>query len=236
MNVTVAPLERFRPARSTLEWGTLLVVVELAWLGSYVWATDSVFFRPEILLLPFVWLNVSLWAIIRVRPPAASDRTKLIALFITLFYFSVLVVLSGIVKSPAGPESFRIAAQLPPGWGPALFYTGSQLQVALIPYQAIGYLTLSYLVYVTILDASGTVAGGLLGLVSCVSCTFPIIAALVSGVFGGGTALATAAYSHSYLLSTAIFLVTVGLLAYRPVMGGSSGESDSGGESSIADS
>jgi hypothetical protein len=52
-------------------------------------------------------------------------------------------------------------------------------------------------------------------LVSCVSCTLPVLAALVSGVAGGSvTAVAT---GFSYDLSTLVFVASVGLLYWRPL-------------------
>jgi cytochrome c biogenesis protein CcdA len=57
---------------------------------------------------------------------------------------------------------------------------------------------------------------GILGLLSCVSCSWPILATLVTGVAGSGTAIAGAAYAQSYGLSTVVFVVTVGLLYWRP--------------------
>jgi len=54
-----------------------------------------------------------------------------------------------------------------------------------------------------------------LGLLSCVSCTWPVLASLVGGV-AGGTGLAAAVTTQSYGLSTVVFCVTVGLLYWRP--------------------
>jgi len=88
--------------------------------------------------------------------------------------------------------------------------------MVVIPYKLIGYLALTYLVYVTLLDAAGSAVGGVLGLLSCVSCTWPVLATIVTGVAGSGTALAGAVYAQSYDLSTVVFVVTVGLLYWRP--------------------
>jgi hypothetical protein len=42
---------------------------------------------------------------------------------------------------------------------------------------------------------------------------------VVTGLAGGGSALAVAATGGGYLLSTAVFVLTVGLLYWRPTAG-----------------
>jgi hypothetical protein len=111
-----------------------------------------------------------------------------------------------------------VFGSIPPGWGPAVIYGGATLQFALLPFKLVGYATLAYLVYATLVDAASSAVGGVLGLFSCVSCTFPVIAGVVSGFVGGTGALASAVYGQSYLLSTVVFVITVGLLVWRPTM------------------
>ncbi|MFC7080732.1 DUF7546 family protein [Halorussus caseinilyticus] len=89
-----------------------------------------------------------------------------------------------------------------------------------MPYKLVGYVALAYLVYDTVLDTAGSAVSGVLGLVSCVSCTWPVIATLAAGVTGSGTAVAAAASEWSYTLGTVAFLLTVGLLRWRPSFGG----------------
>jgi hypothetical protein len=99
-------------------------------------------------------------------------------------------------------------------------YSGGGLSVVLMPARVVGYLALAYLVYATVIDASGAGVAGLLGLLSCVSCSWPVLAALVSGVAGSGSALAATTLGLSQDLSTVVFLLTVGLLYWRPTIGG----------------
>ena len=106
---------------------------------------------------------------------------------------------------------------MPPGWGPALLYGGSLVQVSLIPFKAIGYLALSYLIYATVLDAAGSALAGVVGLFSCVSCTWPILGTIVTGVFGGASAVAVVATNQPYGASTLVFLSAVALLSWRPL-------------------
>ena len=88
-----------------------------------------------------------------------------------------------------------------------------------MPAYVVGYLALSYLLYVTVLDAAGSAVGGLLGLVSCVSCAWPVFATVASTVFGGAGLLAASAAEVPYDISTAVFLLTVALLYWRPGFG-----------------
>jgi hypothetical protein len=108
---------------------------------------------------------------------------------------------------------------LPPGWSPALLYGGDLLRVSLFPYRLIGYATLSYLVFVTLLDVDGSIFSGALGFASCVSCTWPVLGTAVTALFGGGSLIATVATNQPYGLSTVVFVTSVGLLIWRPLGG-----------------
>jgi len=46
-----------------------------------------------------------------------------------------------------------------------------------------------------------------------------VLAGVATSLFGSGTALTSAAMALSYDLSTAVFLLTIVLLTYRPVFG-----------------
>ncbi|WP_336136808.1 DUF7546 family protein [Natronomonas amylolytica] len=169
-------------------------------------------------LFPVVWFAVGTWALVRTSPTPAGRRTKRVAGAIAVAYFAVLTVVGGLVGL-SGPVTTGLTiqvAELPPGWNPSVLYAGDTLRLAIVPYTAFGYAVLSYLVYATAVEARGAVAGGLLGLFSCVSCTLPVIASLVGGLVGGGAALASAATAQSYGLSTVVFVVTVVLLSVRP--------------------
>lgn len=171
-------------------------------------------------LVPPVWFAVGAWALVRTTPVPASRRARLAAGTIAGLYFLVLGVAGGLFGPAGGPTTGLTVqvVELPPGWNPALLYGGASLRLSLVPFTTFGYLVLSYLVYATALEAKGVVAGGLLGVFSCVSCTLPVVASLVGGLAGGGAALAAAAYSQTYVLGTLVFVVTVLLLTFRPGM------------------
>ena len=77
--------------------------------------------------------------------------------------------------------------------------------------------------YATVIDAAGAAVSGVVGLFSCLSCSWPIVMSLLTGVFGGGSAIVATTFDLSYDISTAVFLVTVGLLYWRPLVAGNLG-------------
>ena len=212
--------DRLRPSRDALLWAGLLVNTELILTFAYLLLADVTVTQWRYFVYPFVWLNVSAWALVRTDPDARSTRDRSVAAAIAVGYFVLLAYVGGLL-APGGQHAlgWRVA-WLPPGWGPALLYTGSAVELSLMPYKVVGYLTLAYLVYDTVLDAAGSAVSGLLGLVSCVSCTWPVVASLAAGVAGSGTAVAAAASEWSYALGTVAFVVTVALLRWRPSFGG----------------
>jgi hypothetical protein len=74
-------------------------------------------------------------------------------------------------------------------------------------------------VYATVLDAAGSAVTGVLGLLSCVSCSWPVLTSIATGLVGGSSGVAAAVSNGSYGLSTLVFVVTVGLLYWRPFGG-----------------
>lgn len=97
-----------------------------------------------------------------------------------------------------------------------VFYEGSLLRLSLQFYKVVGYVTLAYLVYTTVVDATRTAVSGVIGLFSCVSCSWPILGTVATSLFGSGSAVVTGALRQSYGLSTLVFLSAVALLYYRP--------------------
>ena len=206
---------RLKPARSTLLYGALLVNAEIAVVLFYyavvaATPTDLVF-----LAYPFVWINAAAWGVARVDLPAAPPRRRWLAYGLGAAYFLLLGGVGGLFMLHGEALGARIA-WLPPGWGPTLVYSGSALTVSLFPFKVVGYAALAYLVAATVLDAANTGLAGVLGLFSCVSCTWPVAATVLSGVFGGASAAASVATNQPYALSTVVFVSSVLLLTWRP--------------------
>ncbi|WP_135663449.1 DUF7546 family protein [Halorhabdus rudnickae] len=235
MSTVTLPRSLPLPSRETLVWGALLVNTEALVILGYVLFSDTQLLNLAALRLyvyPFVWINVSLWALARVRPPAAPTRRRLFAGVLAVGYLLVLSYLGGLV-SLAGSGGFDVsvnALTIPPGWGPSVSVDAAGLLVTLLPFKVLGYVTLSYLVYAMVVEAAGFVPA-VLGLFSCVSCVWAAVVVPLTGAIGGSTALAGIVYAGGYDLSTVVFVLAVLLLVWRPsfstlnrfTLGGSSG-------------
>ncbi|KAB1196771.1 MULTISPECIES: hypothetical protein [Haloferax] len=209
-----------RPSRDTLLRAAFAVNTTLVLTFAYLLFTDARVGAPRYALYGVTWVVVGLWVMFDTRVSAASAQTKRRAAAIAVGYFAVLAVAGGLVTGPVpgGTEGFRVAF-LPPGWGPALIYGGDLFNLILMPARVVGYVALAFLVYDTVVEAAGAAVSGIVGLFSCVSCSWPILTSLATSVFGSGTALALTVSTFSYDLSTLVFLVTVVLLRWRPGFG-----------------
>lgn len=226
MHLDTSRLAALRPDRGTVLWAAVVLNTELLVVLAYLVLAAPRFgdlsgWRVAAFYgYPFVWFNAALWGVARTRLPDAPPRSRLLVGTLAGGYLLVLAYAGGLV-GPSGDApvtGLRVAvASLPPGWSPAVVYAGEHLQIALLPFKVVGYVVLAYLVYATLLDA-GSAAGGVLGLFSCVSCTLPIVAGVLSGFVGGSAALVTAATAQSYALSTAVYVLTVGLLVWQPTV------------------
>lgn len=223
MSTITARIRRVRRGRITaLAIAAVLFVEGLAILMYLLFANARIT-DPLILVYPFVWVNVGLGAILATTPPPTSTRRRRGALVVGIGYFLALGIAGGLVSpghafhGHSHGSGFRIAmTTLPPGWAPTVLYAGDLVNLSLIPFKVIGYIALAYLVYVTVLETAGSAFAGIVGLFSCVSCTWPILGMVVTGVFGSTSALAVAATNQPYGLSTLVFLSAVGLLYWRP--------------------
>ncbi|WP_435360663.1 DUF7546 family protein [Haloarchaeobius sp. DFWS5] len=216
--------EQVVPEPSTLFATIIVLTAEALLVGLFL--SDGGTATLGTLVLPFVWINVGVWALWRASPPPAPTSRKRRAALVALGYGLVLAYFGGLwsegymffdVGAYQPSYGWYVASSLPPGFGPGLTYESELVNLALFPYKVVGYAALTYLVYATVVDAAGTAVSGLLGLLSCVSCSWPILATLITGVAGSGSALATAATQESLPLSTTVFVVTVGLLYWRPL-------------------
>jgi hypothetical protein len=214
-----------RPTRSTILWGTLLLNVELFMLLTYASVASARI--TTFVLYPLVWLNAALWVFARVRPVQVpvSRRRRWLAATVASGYFLVLMVLTGHVGAGVAfvetsvYTGLRVVLDRPPGLSPAVHYIGEYVSVQLIPFYVAGYGALAYLVYVLVLDLSRVALGGVIGLFSCLSCTFPVLLGVLTGAAGlSGSGLVAATASLGLGTSTVVFLVTVLLLSWRPIV------------------
>ena len=223
--------ERVRPDGETLAWLALVLTTEFLLVVGYVFVFDVIVRDWTLFVVPFVWLNVAGWAVYHTRPAPASAGKRRVAAAVAGGYFLLLAYFGGVIAFGGHDHAGALTVglfNLPPGWSPSVIYTGQLVHLVVLPYKVLGYVALAYLVYATALDAAGALVGGLVGIFSCVSCSFPLIAGILTGVVGGGSALAAATAQSSYLISTVVFVVTVGLLYWQPSIVGVLGRERSG--------
>jgi len=210
---------RFSPV--ALAVVTVVVLAELALLAGYLGFTGAEPTSVRYLLYPFVWVNLAAWAVFTVDPPDASRRVRVAVLTVTAGYLLVLAYVGGVLDvthlghshSHGTARGLELFTSLPPGWGPTVVYDHAAFTLTLVPYQVVGYLALTYLVYVALLDFAAAALSGALGLLACASCSWPVFASLLAVVLGG--AVPTAVYSFAVDLATAAFVAAVVLLVWR---------------------
>lgn len=215
--MATASLGRRLPTRR-LGWGVLLLNAQLVCIVAYYALTNASPTEPRYALYGLLWVNLGAAVIYATDPPQGPDFvTRRRAAALAAAYFGLLAIFGGMVSTGLGDAASGVRiAWLPPGWGPAFVYAGEYVVIAAMPAFLVGYGALAYLVYVTVLEASGSAIAGVLGFFSCVSCTWPILASIAASVVGGTGILGAAALNASYDLSTAVFVLTVGLLYWRP--------------------
>lgn len=212
---------RLTAAISPREWRWLgaLVAVELVALALYFALTSAEPTTLRYVLYPFVWIDVGVLAVARARPSGAGGGRRVLAATVATAYLAVLVTLGGLAGTTTSSELLGLRVGMrSPGWGPAVTYVASTFFVRFVPFLVVGYLSLSYLLYVTVLDATRSAILGVPGIAACVGCSLPVIGPAVAGLTGGSVAL-TAAYGYSLDLSTVAFVLAAVLLHWRPTLG-----------------
>ncbi|PSP27357.1 hypothetical protein BRC65_06190 [Halobacteriales archaeon QH_2_65_14] len=217
---TVTPSRVF--GRRDVRLLAVAVLVELLLLALYFAVRPERPTNIRYTLYPFVWLNVGLLAVINVDVPSASRRHRLVAVAVAGLYFLFLLALAGLVGLFPSDELLWTVSTLEvepgsPGLERVHLVTAT-FYVSFVTFRTFGFLVLSYLVYVTVLDVSGGLAAGALGVFSCVGCAFPVLVSLSAGLFGS-TAIASAVYGAQFDISTAVFVLAVALLYWQPGFG-----------------
>lgn len=213
MNLRTFGRQWARERRTIRVWIAVVVLETYLLFAYFAITSDQPSAEIRYLVYPFIWINAGLWAISRADSNPGNRSHRVLAALIAGVYLLVMLYLPGNVGLGAAgaPVDLRIEMYAP-GWGPLLAFTSPWLRLFLVPFEVVGYVSLAYLVYVNVLDLTRGVLGGVLGLVTCVGCTVPILVPL-AGVLGGPAAgLTTTAYEWSYDLGTLVFVLTLGLL------------------------
>ena len=204
------------PARTAV----LALGAQSALALAYLLATDAGLAAPTMLAVPFVWVTVAAVAVRHADRPEARRRVRWIAGAVGAAYALGLAWLMGAISPSMAATGLNVVL-LPPGWGPSVQYSGAAVAVTLLPYRALGVVSLGYLVSLSVRDVveSGVSlgVGGVVALGSCAGCALPLLAA-VGGVLGGvglGLGAAPAIGGGTYLLGTTAYVLAVGVLAVR---------------------
>lgn len=239
MSFATSSLPDWRPSKQELLVGAAILNAELLAVLLYLLFMPVRVQSWRFIFYGFLWINLGIFAIAKTSPAPTDPRTRRIAILVAAGYFLLLAVAGGILgpshSSPiaalltdghthshgataaAGSYELRM---LPPGWGPAFVYQGAWFMLILMPYKVVGYVALAYLVYATVIDAVTASISGALGLLSCISCTWPILGSIAASIFGSGSAVAVAATTWPYDISTVAFVGALGLLMWRPLVDG----------------
>jgi hypothetical protein len=190
---------------------------------AYLALTDATVAAASMLALPFVWVTVAIVGVRHAGRPAVGRLPRVVAAGFGIAYALLLAWLAGAIGLSAGMAMGFDVVLLPPGWGPVFRYSGATLSLVLVPYRAIGYASLGYLVSLAVRDIvdSGASAGlgGLVALGSCASCALPLLAAAGSALGSVGLGVMPAVTGGTYLLGTVAYVVAVTLLTVRPTFG-----------------
>lgn len=190
-----------------------LLVVELLAVAVYLRVTDTGVLAPRYTLYPFVWINVAAWVLLRRPRVTASTGRRVAAAGLSVQYFLLLAYAGGLlgVGGPGLDPGVRVA-WLSPGWGPVLIYAGDAVTVSLVPFETVGYAALAVLVYTVLLTGARSAFASVLGLAACVGCLWPLGAAALAAIGGLASPLATVVPGLAYDVSTALFVLTAGVL------------------------
>lgn len=214
MTATARAVVTGRSRQKLVVWAAILNAELLLMVGYYA-LVPAIPSDALQLAYPWIWINASIWAVSRVDVSPTSRRARWLAVGVGVGYLLILGYFGGIYQFAGSGSGFRLAA-LPPGWGPLPIYSATVFTVVLLPFKVIGFATLAYLVAATVADAAATGLAGLVGLFSCVSCTWPLLATVLTGVFGSASAAASVVSGQPYGVSTVVFLASVALLVWRP--------------------
>ena len=208
---TVDRLHEF--ADRSVPWVGLIAIQAMLVL-LYLEVTGTGIDQLRYIVYPFIWINLGLWAVLRIKPIAASPKLRGVAIFVASAYVLVLLVLPGKIgfaSTALSATGFRVSWAVP-RWGPLLAYNGEFIRFYFIPFEVIGYLALGYLVYANVLRIARSSLASLLGLVTCAGCSIPILVSVIGILGGAGTTIATTAYQWSYDIGTILFILVVVIL------------------------
>jgi len=183
----------------------------------YLGLTDAGTVAATMLAAPFVWVTVTAVAVGHVERPEARRVVRWVGWVVGVAYALGLAWLMSAVSPSMGMATGLNVMLLPPGWGPAVQYSGTVISLTLFPYRAIGVVSLGYLVSLAVRNVVESGAslgvGGIIALGSCAGCALPLVAAVI-GVLGG-VGLGFGVGGRTYLVGTLAYVLAVAVLGVR---------------------
>lgn len=156
-----------------------------------------------------MWITVSLATAVWTGQIAQGRPRQWRGVAIGGGYTLVIAWLTGLLGATTGGFPLRVHAA-PPGWGPIILYDSGLLRLSIVPFKLIAYLALGYVIYALVAAHRGSIRAAAVGVFSCVSCTGPLLVAIIGAV--GGTQATTAVATAGYDIATAALVATFGLL------------------------
>lgn len=197
------------PIRAAVATAVVATVALLTAIATYLRLTDAVITTGRSLSYPVVWIVTSLTAAVWIGLTVRGRPRRWRGVAIGGGYTLVIGWLTGLLGATTGGFPLRVHAA-PPGWGPIILYDSGLLRLSIVPFKLIAYLALGYVIYALVAAHRGSIRAAAVGVFSCVSCTGPLLVAIIGAV--GGTQATTAVATAGYDIATAALVATFGLL------------------------
>ena len=197
------------PIRAAVATAVVATVALLTAIATYLRLTDAVITTGRSLSYPVVWIVTSLTAAVWIGLTVRGRPRRWRGVAIGGGYTLVIGWLTGLLGATTGGFPLRVHAA-PPGWGPIILYDSGLLRLSIVPFKLIAYLALGYVIYALVAAHRGSIRAAAVGVFSCVSCTGPLLVAIIGAV--GGTQATTAVATAGYDIATVALVATFGLL------------------------
>ncbi|RJX41962.1 hypothetical protein DM826_09890 [Halonotius aquaticus] len=197
------------PIGAAVATAVVATVVLLTAIATYLRLTDAVITTGRSLSYPVIWIVTSLTAAVWIGLTVRGRPYRWRGVAIGGGYTLVIAWLTGLLGATTGGFPLRVHAA-PPGWGPIILYDSGLLRLSIVPFKLIAYLALGYVIYALVAAHRGSVRAAALGVVSCVSCTGPLLVVVIGAI--GGTQATTAVATAGYDIATVALVATFGLL------------------------
>ena len=123
-------VRRLRPTRLTSLSAIVVLQLEILLVLGYIMIRDVRITEPLILVYPFLWTNVSLWALLTTTADSSSRRYRHLPTAVGVGYFLILAYFGGLLGFGTDVRMIplHIDWTLPPGYSPVLLYHDSLLR------------------------------------------------------------------------------------------------------------